>query len=619
MRALFPITALLCALAVPAPAQEPPLGEGETLVDFVYVACTQAPESDVCRQADALLRGRIVEALLQMGQETRAEGRDVVVEWLDHPDPAIRLAAVAALGRLSPDASDSAALLARLNDPVSAVRQAALAALDSSSDPATIPIVDRSRDDQGASLLPDPPPDPGLLGVSLPEGVEPLRFTEDAKAGVVAFVTDKSPPEILDYYAQLTGRPVLSLAELKAGLIPDWAKQPGMGFYQELGKRMEKLGELPQDEMMAAQLRMALLMGMIQQGAEPDELKRWRNAKLWGDLHAVVLAVDPMLEMPSQLLLVYRDQQLARTGFAIQWLPAFGMPPGVLATAAMPPPPVEEPLSDAAEVEALIWRAVALVGNARSYEAYLKSLPNGAHAAGARAALERLKSEAEQKGQQQTQQDGQKQQQQQTQETQEDKTAPPLPSERKTVTTPDGVTLAADSPLRQMQPITVAFSGLDKARNPWLSIIIKGAPDTQWLDWTYTHADQGTATLPGQRPGDYEVRAYLENPREVVARLEVTFVSTASGPPSVALVGDAKAGQPIVIRFANLPGDKSDWVSIAAVGKSDNEYNDWKYTYGKTDGEVTLNGQPAGQYELRAYTERPKREVVARVGITVLP
>lgn len=604
-----------------AAQQEPPLGEGDSLIDFAYKACTEAPTSEVCRQADALLRQQIVQALLQLGEGSRAEGRDLVVSFADHRDPAIRLAAIAALGGLSPDAGDTPLLLARLNDPVPAVRQAALAALDSSSDSATIPIVDRSRDDQGGSLQPDPPPDPGLLGVSLPEGVAPLRFTEDAKDGVVAFVTDRSPQGILDYYAQLTGRPVLGLAELKAGLIPDWAKTPGMGFYQQLGERMEKLAELPQDEMMAAQLRMALLMGMIQQGVEPEELKRWRNAKLWGDLRAMVLAVDPMLEMPSQLLLVYRDNLLQRTGFAIQWLPAFSIPPGVLpATGAAPQPPVEEPIGGTAEAEALIWRTAALVDNARTYEAYLKVLPNGAHAAGARAALARLKSEASQEGQQQ-QQGGQQQQQQSEQQTgqTEESTTPPLPSERKTVTTPSGITLTTLSPIRQMQPVDIAFDGLDLQRNPWITIVPKGAPDTTWTDWTYTHAVQGTVKLPGQRPGDYEIRALLENPREVVARLEIGVVSTTSGPPSLAVVGEAKSGQPIEVKFANLPGDTSDWIAIAAVGKDDSQWNDWIYTGGKIDGEVTLRAQVAGAYELRAYADRPKREILTRVQIIVLP
>jgi hypothetical protein len=101
--------------------------------------------------------------------------------------------------------------------------------------------------------------------------------------------------------------------------------------------------------------------------------------------------------------------------------------------------------------------------------------------------------------------------------------------------------------------------------------------------------------------------------------LEVSFVSTASGPPTLALAGEAKAGQPIKVSFANLPGATSDWIAIAAAGKPDSQYDDWVYTGGKTDGEVTLRAQTAGDYELRAYVERPKREVVARATVTVLP
>ena len=542
--------------------------------------------------------------------------------YLDHPDTAIRLAAVAALGRLRPDASDTPYLARLLNDPVPAIRNAALAALDSSSDPATIPLVDRASDDQGSSLLPDPPPDAGWLGASAPPGAEPLRFASDRKAGVYAFVTDESPQQVLDYYTGLTGRPALTLGELKAGLVPEWARKPGMGFYQELGERLENLANLPQDEMMLAQYRMALLMGMVQQGVEPDEIKRWRDTKLWGDVRAVVLAVDPLLEMPSQLLMVYRDEQLQRTGFAVQWLPAYAMPPAPTppvgeATTAAPLPPDYNP----AEIEATIWRAVTWHDTEEAYNAYLKSLPKGAHAPGARVALDRLKSAAAEKNKQE--QSGQQQQQsgeqQTTGQTSGESTTPPLPSEQKTVTTPSGITLTTLSPIRQMQPVEIAFNGLDKQRNPWITIVPKGTPDTTWTDWSYAHAVQGTVKLPGQRPGDYEIRALLENPREVVARLEISVVSSTSGPPSLAIVGEAKSGQPIKVKFANLPGDTSDWIAIAAVGKADTQWDDWIYTGGKIDGEVTLRPQVAGQYELRAYAERPKREVVARVTIAVLP
>jgi hypothetical protein len=557
------LAALLLLLALPlggaaAQADDPPLGEGDSLVDFTYRVCAEAPDSEICAEAESLLREETIDALLAMADGSRAEGRDLVVAFFDQPDPAIRLAAVAALGRLSPDASDTPALLRLLNDPVPAVRNAALAALNSSSDPATIPIVDRASDDQGSSLLPDPPPDAGWLGVSVAPGAEPLRFASDRKAGVFAFVADDSPQPVLDYYTGLTGRPAMTLGELKAGLVPEWARKPGMGFYQELGERLENLASLPQDEMMLAQFRMALLMGMVQQGAEPDEIKRWRDAKLWGDVRAVVLAVDPLLEMPSQLLLVYRDEQLQRTGFAVQWLPAYAMPP------APPPPPIGEttaatppPDYDPAEVEATIWRAVAWSDTETGYNAYLKALPKGAHAPGAQVALERLKSEAAQQEQQ-----GQST----TEEKTEQATTPAVPSERKTVTTASGITLATLSPIRQMQPVEVTFGGLDKQRSPWITIVPKGTPDTTWTDWSYAHAVQGTVTLPGQRPGDYEIRAMLENPREVVARLEIGVVSTASGPPSLAIVGEAKSGQPIKVKFANLPGDSSDWIAIAEVG-----------------------------------------------------
>src|SRR5690606_35924026 len=103
------------------------------------------------------------------------------------------------------------------------------------------------------------------------------------------------------------------------------------------------------------------------------------------------------------------------------------------------------------------------------------------------------------------------------------------------------------------------------------------------------------------------------------ARLEIEIVSTASGPPALALVGEAKAGEPIRFAFSNLPGGSSDWIALTAAGKPDSVWDDWAYTYGKTDGEMSFRAQPAGDYELRAYSERPQRSVVVRLPVTIAP
>ena len=183
-----------------------------------------------------------------------------------------------------------------------------------------------------------------------------------------------------------------------------------------------------------------------------------------------------------------------------------------------------------------------------------------------------------------------------------------------------GVTLTLQGAPTQMQPLVIAFAGMPETRSPWITVAPAGAPDTQWGDWAYTKGAGGTVTLLGQRAGAYEIRAFLESPREVIARLAITVVSTASGPPAVGPAGEPpRAGQEVVVRFGNLPGDGSDWVAIAPAGRPDSEWGDWAYTGGKTDGEVTLRGQAAGDYELRAYAERPTREVLARAPLTILP
>ncbi len=624
-RPIAALALLACLASGPAgladeQASPLPLGQGDSLVDFAFAACSEAPESAICLQADRLVRERMVESLLVLGgRGRRDEDRELVAAFLDHPLAEIRAAAVAALGNLHPDASDTPILARLLNDPVPAVRQAALAALQRSSDAATIPLVERARNDQGMSLVEDPPPDPGLLAMTLPPDAQPVRFTDDATDGVLAFVTDQSRAQVVYEATQRSGQPALTLEALRGALLPDWARAPGMAFYQGLSERMEGLATLPADQQLLAQVRLAQIMALAQQGSEPAEFARWHDTRAWGEVSAFVLAVDPLFAMPSQILLVYQDRQLGRTGLAIQWLPALSFPPALAPVARPAGQPATANDFNPVEVEATIWEAVQLSGTARDYEAYLAALPRGAHAEAARTALDALKAAAAPTP---VPAPAPTPAVETPPATKTPGVAPPVATaESLSVTTDSGITLALAGPPLPQQPLVIAYSGLTASgRSPWLTVVPQGMPDSQWTDWSYTQGSDGTLTLRGQRAGAYEIRALLENPREVVARLAFTIASAASGPPALALVGEAvHAGQAITLRFSNLPGDGDDWIAVVEAGKPDTQWGAWSYTHGKSDGELTLPGQPAGSYELRAYVERPRREVMARLPLIVLP
>jgi hypothetical protein len=63
----------------------------------------------------------------------------------------------------------------------------------------------------------------------------------------------------------------------------------------------------------------------------------------------------------------------------------------------------------------------------------------------------------------------------------------------------------------------------------------------------------------------------------------------------------------IVVEYAGLPGNQSDWISIAKTGAPENQYESgrWAYTNGERSGSRAFQGLPAGSYEARVYFNWP--------------
>jgi hypothetical protein len=61
--------------------------------------------------------------------------------------------------------------------------------------------------------------------------------------------------------------------------------------------------------------------------------------------------------------------------------------------------------------------------------------------------------------------------------------------------------------------------------------------------------------------------------------------------------------QAIVVSVSGMNGANNDWIGIYPAGSSNDWGNvvSWKYTLGVVNGNITLNGVPAGEYEARAF------------------
>lgn len=55
------------------------------------------------------------------------------------------------------------------------------------------------------------------------------------------------------------------------------------------------------------------------------------------------------------------------------------------------------------------------------------------------------------------------------------------------------------------------------------------------------------------------------------------------------------------MRFSGLPGNATDWISLAATLSADTSYLRWTYTQGERYGSLDFQGLAPGRYEVRVY------------------
>lgn len=67
-----------------------------------------------------------------------------------------------------------------------------------------------------------------------------------------------------------------------------------------------------------------------------------------------------------------------------------------------------------------------------------------------------------------------------------------------------------------------------------------------------------------------------------------------------------KADEPIVVKFMNLPGNKTDWITILKVPAKNADWEQWSYTDGKKNGSLTFKPLPPGDYEARLLYDYPR-------------
>jgi TolB-like protein len=84
----------------------------------------------------------------------------------------------------------------------------------------------------------------------------------------------------------------------------------------------------------------------------------------------------------------------------------------------------------------------------------------------------------------------------------------------------------------------------------------------------------------------------------------VANTATGSDKPSMK-TGKTKylPDEPIEVTFANFPGTKYDWISVAKASSKPDQFDTYSYTNSEKNGVISFAGLAAGDYEVRAYIE----------------
>jgi Ca-activated chloride channel family protein len=156
--------------------------------------------------------------------------------------------------------------------------------------------------------------------------------------------------------------------------------------------------------------------------------------------------------------------------------------------------------------------------------------------------------------------------------------------------------------------IEIAWTGPGNSGD-WITIVKPNVPVSSYNDYFDTKAGSGNRLYVPVEPGDYEFRYVLAG-KSIIARTPIKVLAataTLQGPAKVA------AGASFEVSWTG-PNNPSDWVTIVATSRPDNEYGSYVDAPNPSPATLTAPAAP-GSYELR-YSLNGKK-VIARQAIEV--
>ena len=170
--------------------------------------------------------------------------------------------------------------------------------------------------------------------------------------------------------------------------------------------------------------------------------------------------------------------------------------------------------------------------------------------------------------------------------------------------------------------IEVTFENMLANAGDWIGIYPTGSSN-DWgnvIDWTWSGGiEDGNVSFDALPVGNYDVRAFFNNGYNLEA--QQSFSVTEEINDSVVLTSNKTNYAPnelIYVHFEKMMGSSDDWIGIYPAGASYEFENvvEWRLTGGLVEGNLSLDGLPAGSYDVRAFFDNSLTKE-ATVTITV--
>ena len=156
------------------------------------------------------------------------------------------------------------------------------------------------------------------------------------------------------------------------------------------------------------------------------------------------------------------------------------------------------------------------------------------------------------------------------------------------------------------EEIIVTFTNMATKNQDWIGIYPKDSSN-QWgnqVAWHWTDdKEDGQINFNALPAGKYEVRAFYNNSFKVEATEEFTVTHLILNPTITTNKTTYFNNEQITVNFANMAAKNQDWIGIYPKNSSSKWGNQvaWHWTNDTTNGQVTFDALPIGEYEARAF------------------